>query len=127
MSYYQDDRRISRSEFVHILKEDANAEILWKKSNVYGAISYGFAMVELGFMIWYVNETVDSVNTNSGDFSNRSVPLIGMIGATVGSVIFAVARADAQRDAILTHNRGFDLGRIQPMLGIDKVGIVVNF
>ena len=118
MSYYVDTVKTSKQDIASLMQSDANANLLWTKAQRQLTTAFVSSGVQIGFLIWYVAE-LESLH---GDLT---APAIGLVGATVASMGFALASMNSRRRAILSYNHAKTVYRLCPTN--DGIGLVVSF
>ena len=61
MKYYEDDKKISKSDVETLMLNDAEANEYWKKSELHQKVAIAGVVAYVGFSIWGINESEDKM------------------------------------------------------------------
>ena len=119
MKYYEDDKKISKSEVETLMLNDAEANQYWRKSELHQKIAIAGIVAYVGFSIWGINEYDDN--------QLRVAPLVGSIASLGVTLGFSLSSSNNKRKAILRYNKTHDVATINIGPTYNGMGLVLNF
>lgn len=122
-TYYQDDKKITKSDLISFIEKDEKAYSSWKKSRTQQTIAYTMLATEVGFGIWGISEA-----RRTGEVS--TVATIGVLGSATLGIIFALRANNSRKKSVLTYNKGIDKKttyRLVPTSSQHGIGLALKF
>jgi len=108
MEYYEDDQRITRSEFSVLMSKDPITAELWRLSKQNLQIGIGLQLVGVGGSMYLLSQQNDL-----SDNELQMAPVLLLLGSTITSTVFILMSNKQRKNAILTYNRNLDLGYLE--------------
>ena len=101
--YYQDERRISKTELLGLLEKNQEAIAHWERSKTFSVLSWVSLASEVGFFVWEIADNKPIENE-----SNDTVTQIGVLGSLAAVLTFGFLSHAQKKKSVLKYNEGLD-------------------
>jgi hypothetical protein len=119
-TYYQDDKKISRSEAKRIIHQDIEAGKQWDKSVAQITGAYVALGAQFGCLFWQLN--------NAKNFKSQTTPLIGNIACGTIAIVLALTSANSEKKSILRYNKSLSKPKSSYLSPSNNgIGLCINF